>query len=216
MGDMTEPLRIESIGAVLRWQPKHLPGKHDQYTHGSWAQGRGGKRDTRTTKLKAAVADAEARIRDIRDHEELYAFDANGNQVLYKVGGENFVKISTAEGLLLKGATFTHNHPLDPDGSSFSVDDIRVAQQSGAAEVRAVGGRYTYRMKVPFGASDKTWLVEAIERDIYNANLKAIDNGTMSVAEANAMHYHEVWTRFGNDHWAKTEGWSYERTERVE
>jgi len=211
---MSEALRLESIGAVLRWSPKHLPGKHDQYTHGSWAQGRGGKRDVRTAKLKAAVADAESRIRDIRSHEELYAFDANGNQVLYKVGNQDSVSMSPTEGALLKGATATHNHPLDTDGSSFSMDDILVAQVTGMAEMRAVGGRYTHSMKLPVGAGDMTSLMQAINRDVTAETWIAIGTGTMSVAEANARHYHELWTRFVNTPSVKKQGWSYERTER--
>jgi hypothetical protein len=214
MGDMTEPLRIESIGAVLRWQPKHLPGKHDQYTHGSWAQGRGGKRDTRTTKLKAAVADAEARIRDIRDHEELYAFDANGNQVLYKVGGENSVYIAGAEQVLLKGATVTHNHPLTPEGASFSPEDLQLASTTGVAEVRAVGGKYTYSMKIPRDA----WMAASagIEQGVYDEGFAAMDKGMTNQRQAELEHYHKVWTRWVQEPVPTTQGWSYERTERVE
>lgn len=108
----------------------------------------------------------------------------------------------------LKGATFTHNHPLgwghtkgtsERDGNSFSVNDLRLGSFGRCATIRAVTPRYIYRLD-------------------YNGNHHTLNEVTSAHREA----WIEVWERpnrpeSGNV-WhevnlivAKRFGWTYSR-----
>lgn len=79
-----------------------------------------------------------------RKKETAVVYDADGNFLFQKRGGESEVSFSRAEAKKLKGCIVSHNHP---SGTSFSAQDIVLLHDSKAAEVRVstVGGAYYLR-----------------------------------------------------------------------
>lgn len=129
---------------------KHLPGQHDQRTHGRWASG-------------ATISDAvreklgiHERASSDRDFEVATIIDPNtGEVVLVKPGTSNQVEFDALEQKLLKGTILTHNHP---GGSSFSGADIIFAHDYELAEIRVTSGS---------GSSFKTVILRPIGRDTF-------------------------------------------------
>jgi hypothetical protein len=99
-----------------------------------------------------------ARIRDIPDHEECSAIDADGKVVFTKVGQADQIRFAPEDFDKMQGCTFIHNHPGahkyeadDPRhlGVSLSTPDIMTAVVHGMPEVVAVSVGYTHSMKIP-------------------------------------------------------------------
>lgn len=83
----------------------------------------------------------------IRNQEVEHSFtiDRNGN-VYYSVGNKESVSL---EGIDLKGATVTHNHPVSNGILSFGKDDFEFLQEyENIRELVAVNERYTYSVKL--------------------------------------------------------------------
>lgn len=160
--------------------------------------------------LPATVRDAEQRIYQLRSHEEAYLFDGNGNQLLHKRGGATSVSFNDDEVKRFDGNILTHNHPRLPEGSSFSDDDVMVAATFKLAEVRAVGGRYIYtlRMDRALEWSDIEPLYRQANSAVRNEFNRQLALGNMTYEEANLTHFHEVWTRVGRQLPGR---WQYER-----
>lgn len=158
-----------------------------------------------------AVREAEMRIYQLRTHEEAYLFDSSGNQLLHKRGGATSVNFNADQVQRFDGNILTHNHPRLPEGSSFSDDDVRVAATFKLAEVRAVGGRYVYslRMDRALEWADIEPLYRQASIDVRNAFNREIALGNMTYEEANLTHNHEVWTRVGRQ--LQPGQWQYER-----
>jgi hypothetical protein len=115
------------------------------------------------------------------------------------------------EALSNRNAVFTHNHPT---GSSFSPEDILMAQKLDLQEMRAVGKDYIYCMRRvdnwPSGTAIKTYS-DNIHKQVYDENTPRIMDGTLSLDAAEANHWHEVWTRFEKEMNGKV---AYTRTKR--
>ncbi len=164
---------------------------------------------------------AEQTIRQIEDRirtnptESLHAVDQNGNVVLSKQGAQYEVDLSPAEIALLRDTIVTHNHPRglgftssDPrsGGNSFSRDDICTACDASVAEMRAVTPVWRFIMKRPASGWDTQYWQQVIYPVFRQHDLQvgldfwqAIGNGAMTRAQAEAQHYHEVWTRVARD-----------------
>lgn len=163
--------------------------------------------------LPTAVRESEQRIYSLRSHEEAYLFDPSGNMLLHKRGGQTYVDFEPDEIPLLDGNVLTHNHPVTADGSSFSDDDVRLAATYKLAEIRAVGGRYAYslRMDRSLGWDEIEPIFQRASNDVYDEFNNAIMSGSMTPAQASARHNHEAWTRVGAQ--MDPERWHYERYE---
>lgn len=89
-----------------------------------------------TRAMAVALADKEAEIRSL-DHERVYILDPRGNVVVRRDGGKGNVELDPEE---LRGKTagnvLTHNHPNKD--RPLSLADVRVGNDSGLAEMRAV------------------------------------------------------------------------------
>lgn len=164
---------------------------------------------------------AEQVIRQIEDRirrnttESLHALDQGGNVVFSKQGGQSSVYLSPAEMAQLRGTMMTHNHPSglsypasDPrhGGNSFSPDDIGVAASVGAAEIRAVTPVWRFIMREPASGWDEQYWQQVVapsfvrhEADVRREFFQAIGNGTMTRAEAEALHFHEIWSRVAGE-----------------
>lgn len=161
-----------------------------------------------------AVVAIEERIRR-NTFESLYAVDNQGATILEKVGGQYEVLLSAAEQAQLQGLIVTHNHPRalgftadDPRsmGNSFSPEDIAVACRAQVAEMRAVSPELRYRMGPPPGGWNEQYWNTTLE-PCYNRHAAAVENQfgiaiarrTMSLENAGALHYHEIWKRVAKE-----------------
>lgn len=162
--------------------------------------------------VERMIRETEQRIYTIRDHEEMMAVDNLGNRIFSKGGGSNYIEFTEKEAQMMRGATVTHNHPLSPEGASFSDADVRMAAEYKMAEMRAVGGKYLYKLSLD---PSLAWSdIEPIHNQAYYAVrthlTKQIDAGLMTPKEASLAHYHEVWTQVGK---VLGKQWRYERLE---
>lgn len=166
--------------------------------------------DTSNPVIAAVVRTEEGRIR-VLDHEEAVVVGADGGIVLRKGGGKDFVSFTRDEMALMKDRVLTHNHPAGwttprPDprfvGNAFSSADVRLAMDANMAEIRAVTPVYVYSLK----RGAETWggtVWDDVVRGEYEKRfgevqlefILAINSGTMTVEEAEARHWHEVWSR---------------------
>ena len=133
-----------------------------------------------------------------QDFETGACVTKDGQPILRKDGGKNSVEFTDAEVASLRGGVFTHNHP---GGGSFSLDDVAFAGRAGLSEIRAVGpGGQRYRIQSERG---ETWpglarvasAVGSADRSVRADWTPRIKDGSLSVAEANRNHWHEVWSR---------------------
>ena len=176
--------------------------------------------DGQNKALTKAVADIEKSIRINKSFETGVLFDINGNVLIDKRGKARSVAFSSDEIKKMKDGILTHNHPggwnAKPNnilhiGSSFSIDDLKMAINADLLEIRAVGPLYTYSMKRP----DKGWGVKiadfklaygVIERKVQRELIQAIKENRITVDQANALHYHIVSKRV-----AQKYGWEYKK-----
>ncbi|MDP2216406.1 MAG: minor capsid protein [Methanolobus sp.] len=152
--------------------------------------------------IEAIVRSYEAEIKN-KPYENCYALDSNGNIVLEKSGTRNQIEITAAEGRLLRGTVFTHNHP---GGSSFSMEDIQTGSYFAVREMRATGKYRTYVM----GISDGSNLNYALWRERgYRTFQEAkyevmVDHqrkyaaGLLTEEESTKTFWHEVWRKVSN------------------
>lgn len=107
----------------------------------------------------------------------------------------------------------THNHPGGTWG--FSPEDGRFALGADMAEIRAVTTIRLSSLRRPPGGWQRTQaelnqalrVADAAVTQLFQAQISA---GTMTVADAQRYHYHEVWTRV-----AHALGWDYSSTPRA-
>lgn len=184
------------------------------------------KKQTKTisdSNLEKRIAEEEDKIRD-NPYESLIVINPKDGQVLVnKPGQQTSVNPSPAEGLLMKGAIVTHNHPylnnVDPPNSlgvSFSQPDVATACMAEVAEMRAVSAGYRHSLKPPKG---KNWNREFYETTVepafrkhkktVMAGLQAqIFAGKINVQQANDRYSHEITQAV-----AKETGIRYTRTQ---
>jgi SPP1 gp7 family putative phage head morphogenesis protein len=186
------------------WEPPAQPPTPPSGSSG------GGQPLSRDELLKI-VRVAEDGIR--RDQfETVLVFDQTGQEILRKPGQQYSVPILPAEQQLMHGSTTTHNHPRgwehppsDPrhQGNSFSEADVRLAIRAGAAEMRAV--TQVWRCSVRPGPgqiwSPSFWsqvvepAFQQADRDVRNDFMPAVRARRMTLTQAMAEHFHEVWSR---------------------
>jgi hypothetical protein len=162
---------------------------------------------------QAAARARETQIRSQR-HESATAFDANGKPIISKDGGSDYVDISPINIRQMRnaeGVVFTHNHPAgwefpagDPrrNGNSFSPEDIRVAADAQVAQMRAVTPTRTYYVDRPSqGWNANYWQQEIRPRyeraaqETRSDFIRQIREGRVRPEQAEAEHYHAVWSR---------------------
>lgn len=132
--------------------------------------------------------------------ESARAVARDGSVMMDKSSGrENAVEFSKEEMEKLRGqgVTFTHNHP---HGNSFSFDDIDHAHKIEAKEIRAVTKDAVFRMR----PGSEGWFPTQVglkmafakyDTQVHDEFVGKIAAGTMTIPEANAAHYNEVWRR---------------------
>jgi len=141
-------------------------------------------------------------------HEEAVIIDSDGNMVFSKMGKVNQVEFTPDELAQLRGNVMTHNHPM---GSSFSVDDVKFMAAWDMEEMRAVGWQWgdtpiQYRYKIHPDAEMRRHInifndawdnnIKTIGAEIQSDFLNQINQGALTVADANAQYQHELWIRF--------------------
>jgi len=122
-------------------------------------------------------------------------------------GEDSEMRFSDEELKSMRDTDFIHTHP---SGSSFSLDDIRIASHTHMNSMQAVGVDYEgrgwlYTMKP--GAS-RSWPSEGMifaehgtqERAIYSRNNAKLSEMTLSeqraaIPELNHTHAHDIWTQ---------------------
>ena len=164
--------------------------------------------------VEAAVRAREDLIRRDLD-ETLCAFDLSGVLVFSKAGSGAEVHLTDAELRAMRGTVATHNHPLglafpegDPrgEGSAFSPQDIEAACLSELVETRAVTPTWRYRMSPPPDGWDERYWRRVLRRSylfheaaVRSEFLHSIRAGQIRIEQAEAAHWHEVWTRVAQE-----------------
>jgi hypothetical protein len=138
--------------------------------------------------------------------ESGYIFDGQGRQVWAKHTTGLEVQVPPGAYRLLRGATFTHNHPSgwsvaadDPrrGGSAFSPSDVQLAARHGLAELRAVSPSYLHVLQAgPEGwpAPDSVPLVFGVTYDAIEARQRdealrgILDEDAYARAFADLLH----------------------------
>lgn len=161
------------------------------------------------------VVAEESIIAKNKGFETAIVFDKDGNEVFRKKGGSASVSFTDEEVKLFKDNVFTHNHPLgwkEPEGtigrigSSFSPQDVMMAINANASELRAAGPVFTFIMKRPVGG----WPMSAdmairkfrsIESDVQSGFYTLIyrsgsEHRNVVIKRAETIHYHTIWKRF--------------------
>jgi len=120
---------------------KHLPGQHDQSTHG---------------RSMAAVRDFEDEHRH-NDYESAAFFDLRGNRIGSISRGSSSrcpIDSATLSAVKGQGVIMTHNHPMsggDEDHLPPSGTDLQVGLNLGCRGVRAVTSKWTYEVDFDTG-----------------------------------------------------------------
>lgn len=181
-------------------QHKHLQGQHDQRLHG---------RSTGSRRPTILVKDAREQAIESFEREFVGAYfedglvvDSKGNEILHKKGARATIVFDESDIEKMRGNTLIHNHPT---GSSFSPEDVLFAVQSEMAEIIAVGiDRETHekiRYSIQPHRGGKWPLAKVVANTIGDADYRvqtinwlAIREGTLRAEQANARHWHQVWT----------------------
>lgn len=162
-----------------------------------------GKKDTSKT-----MTDFEAEIRD-QDYETAGVFNDAGELIFEKSGEKDNVKFTKDEAVKFEGATLTHNHPK---GDSFSPMDLKFACKAKMKGIRVTcrGNDKTFVLRTKDGANfrPEIWndddamgitglgfIAQTYDDDVRGDFRSKINNGTMTIAEAEGSHWQEVWKR---------------------
>lgn len=159
------------------------------------------REDVEAAFLAGLLAKAERQI--VSDATETaYVYDKRGNELLVKsTGSTSEVTFTIDEQALMEDAILTHNHP---SGNSLSKPDVVFLFAHGLEEIRAVGrsGSIRYRYALSPDAQARTLDLDTIsdmyseaEHTVFAELWSAIQQGTMTVDEANRVHHHEVLMR---------------------
>lgn len=209
-GGALRTTRVRDLpGGGARWTPRRLPTPKPPTIPTPPAAPLPA---TAAQNVERAMREAEQKIYQLRDHEEMVAVDAMGNHIFSKGGGSNYIDFTEKEARMMRGATVTHNHPISPEGASFSDADVRMVAEYKIGELRAVGGKYLYRLSMDDALrwSDIEPLHDQATVAVRAKLTDLIDNGMITPKEASLLHYHEVWQRVGE---SLGKLWRYERIE---
>jgi hypothetical protein len=150
------------------------------------------------TILDRVVSQYESTIKD-QSFESAGVFSNDGSIILQKDGEKDNVDFNKKEMKLCKGKIFTHNHPSNNSG--FSPADIKFACKCEVKEMRAITPENEVCViKMVDGSNFKPELWDNIENLSYVADKniriqfnKAINDGNMTIKEANKKHWNKVW-----------------------
>jgi hypothetical protein len=146
----------------------------------------------------ANIQEVEARI-ITRTKESAMLFDSKGDAYMLLHGNHNSVDLGPGW-RELRGGSLTHNHPSGP---SFSPEDFGVALDRGLAEVRAIGvnglgeaALYSARPGKGGWPSAEAFGREAASarRETIETLTRLIREGEVSIEQAEAWHWHVVWS----------------------
>ncbi|RHR75551.1 hypothetical protein DWW69_09685 [Bacteroides sp. AF16-49] len=166
------------------------------------------------------IASTENEIRMNKKFETGIVFDNKGKIVIDKRGASYSVSFTQEECKKMKDAIMTHNHPrgwgypeksLARIGNSFSPADIYLAVTWDLAEMRAVTPNYTFSMKRPQSGWGMPYekvknIIESENKKLRKEFDKRIDDNTLTVSQASAMHFHILWKRV-----SEKCGWNYSK-----
>jgi hypothetical protein len=156
------------------------------------------------------VREQEAAIR-LQNFESAFAWDVRGTLILAKSGEQYKIIFTDDEITRMAGAVLTHNHPrglefsdTDPRsfGNSFSIADMNLACVACLSELRVVTPRLRFSLKPPpTGWNEEYW--ENTLNPVYLKHRSAVSQelpnavraGTMTLADAEARHFHEICLR---------------------
>lgn len=167
--------------------------------------------DTVGNKLKT-VKEQELRIGKLQK-EELLVFDQNGKLLSRGKGSTYGVyspnKIDDGYGIP-EGSILTHNHPRamielnDPYGygTAFSKNDIKLAHELKAREIRAVTGNavHVFRRKDGTNMNPRSYFNISVEYDIADKQVREeltplFEAGKISATDANYLHHNMIWEK---------------------
>ncbi len=196
------------IGTISRGRKKVAEGR--------WVPVKQGTKK-KPVKKKPTLADALKLVEDSiaeLDHERCYAFDAAGKGLMAKDGEESQIEFSLEEMEKLKRAdVFTHNHP---SGGSFSSDDMKFAYFLDIKELRVTSRKYSYSVELRnVGRQAMPWsvfaeIIDEKNRQTRRTYERKISDGKMSIKQAEASHWHNVWGSVSE----AVDGFQYQRTNR--
>ena len=130
-----------------------------------------------------------------RKTEKAYVLDKNGKTVFSKAGGKDVVGFTESEVKYLKDNIMIHNHP---SGYSFSVSDVTTMLRAKAYEIRVVGkkSRYIMKLKDPgkyLNSSKLEEMTQIVTHDIYSNWKIPLDKGYLTAKEASRGFHNELW-----------------------
>jgi hypothetical protein len=135
--------------------------------------------------------------------ESLFAFDASGNVVFSKTGGQHDIDLSLLEVARLRDTVLTHNHPA---GTSLSRHDVQVAAVGDLAEIRVVTTEWRFILRRPGGGWDLNYFRRLIEpaydyhwEQVLQELLLAVNDDLIPGADAASLHVHGAWTRVAGE-----------------
>jgi hypothetical protein len=143
------------------------------------------------TKLTKAFDDVVSRAKaDGPKIEYAALLNESGDRLWIKRGGDSHVEFTSEEGQQMRGAILVHNHP---SGRSLSLDDMKLAGTQGMRRIYAVSndGSYIYAATVRERSPDR--LIDRYceyDTEVYNAFIKKINRGEITVSEADKWHHH--------------------------
>lgn len=137
------------------------------------------------------IQDLEARIFS-QDYETAGIYSQDGTLIFEKDGNGNSVGFTSAEVNQMTGGILTHNHP---NGSSFSIDDIRLVHNSGLSEIRAVTNDYIYSLEVVRESFYSKKSLEIIN-DTWKKSLSVASMELAGTNPSNADLSHLAWENF--------------------
>jgi len=168
-------------------------------------------------KLPAQAPDAETKLAEIEEQivknkfETGFVVDETGNVVLRKKGQKYSVSFTPAEIATFADNRFTHNHPrgwnhpqTDPrhKGNSFSTADVLTCTRANTSEIRAVSPGWLHIMRRPKAGwpalATTQSEIRAAESAVQSRFWSQIRAGKVTPEQANAEHYHELWTEFSS------------------
>ena len=150
----------------------------------------------------------ETKIRD-QDFETAGIFDDKGKLIFRKDGEKDNVMFAKEESAKFEGMTLTHNHPI---GDSFSPMDLKYAcatkMKSMRVTCRRHGKTFVLRTKDGTNFRPELWddnkitgadglgfMLKTYADDVWSDFRGRIRDGKMTVAEAEGLHWQEVWKR---------------------
>jgi len=153
-------------------------------------------------KVENTIQKHEDKIK-ARKTEKAYVFDKEGNVILEKAGGKHSIGFTDEEAAKFENAIFIHNHP---GGAPFSLTDIETACKNNINEMRAVGEKGTYVMKLKSGENfnPKIW-PEIKEEFLTNYDIELINlRKRLRAGELQGLTNEELNGLFQNEAWKQT------------